>query len=278
MDVKEAALFISILKRDSIAIDVTICRILYLNQQTRTLPLSVFTNMATKKTTVFIFFLKLLLTKHVFSQSSEGAMTKFLNDIAEFMEETRQEIELLKYENQKLRGQNQGLINQIVEWEHKIDRVLIDEESKSHLSYEAPIGAIVAWTPKPDADTLNPTSLPSGWVFCDGSKIEGGIWDGRTTPNLNGERRFLRGGNENDVLKLEDEETNYRDIYFLPDFTHDNGASGHAFSCSDYGGEELFALEIESLDDNPDDFLCERKGGDENRPKNMNILWIMKVK
>ena len=127
-------------------------------------------------------------------------------------------------------------------------------------------------------DTLNPTSLPSGWVFCDGLKIEGGIWDGRTTPNLNGERRFLRGGNENDVLKLEDEETNYRDIYFLPDFTHDNGDRGHAFSCSDYGGEELFALEIESLDDNPDDFLCERKGGDENRPKNMNILWIMKVK
>ena len=140
--------------------------------------------MATKEATVLTFLLKLLLTKHVFSQSSEEAVTKILNGIAEFKEETRREIELLKSENQKLRGQNQDLINQIVEWEHKIDRVLIDEDSKFRSSYEAPIGAIVAWTPKPDADTLNPTSLPSGWVFCDGSKIEGGIWDGRSTPNL----------------------------------------------------------------------------------------------
>ena len=220
--------------------------------------------------TILFYF----LAKHVSSVHSDENIEKILQELNVFKQKALKDIEWLKQENVNLLGKNNDLVQKISKMAQENDILKI----KSNSMYEAPIGAIVAWTPKPDKDTLNPTSLPSGWVFCDGSKIEGGIWDGRTTPNLNGERRFLRGGNENDVLKLEDEETNYRDIYFLPDFTHDNGDRGHAFSCSDYGGEELFALEIESLDDNPDDFLCERKGGDENRPKNMNILWIMKVK
>ena len=70
----------------------------------------------------------------------------------------------------------------------------------------APVGTILAWTPKPSKDTGNPVELPDGWKECDGSKIVGGIWDGQYLPNLNGDERFLRGSNTNNVLDLEEDE------------------------------------------------------------------------
>ena len=46
-------------------------------------------------------------------------------------------------------------------------------------------------------------------VRCDGSTIphhNGSVWAGQRVPDLNGERRFLRGGSDHDVLKLEEDE------------------------------------------------------------------------
>ena len=43
----------------------------------------------------------------------------------------------------------------------------------------APVGTILAWTPKPNKDTGNPVELPDGWKECDGTQIVGGIWDGQ---------------------------------------------------------------------------------------------------
>ena len=42
---------------------------------------------------------------------------------------------------------------------------------------------------------------PAGWQRCDGSTIlEPSIWAGERTPDLNNERRFLRGGSDTSVL------------------------------------------------------------------------------
>merc|ERR1719500_1238622 len=70
----------------------------------------------------------------------------------------------------------------------------------------APVGTILAWTPKPNKETENPVELPDGWKECNGSQIVGGIWDGQFLPNLNGEERFLRGSSIQDALELENNE------------------------------------------------------------------------
>ena len=53
----------------------------------------------------------------------------------------------------------------------------------------APLGTILAWTPRPSKISENTTSIPECWTPCDGSIINEGIWKGDITPNLNGENR-----------------------------------------------------------------------------------------
>ena len=55
-----------------------------------------------------------------------------------------------------------------------------------------PVGTILPWL----SNLAEGSSLPTGWVECDGSKA--GV------PNLNGEQRFLRGGASDKVGQLED--------------------------------------------------------------------------
>ena len=65
----------------------------------------------------------------------------------------------------------------------------------------APIGTIIAWTMKVDADGSSTGDIPAGWQRCDGSVISPpSIWAGERTPDLNNERRFLRGGSDTSVL------------------------------------------------------------------------------
>ena len=48
----------------------------------------------------------------------------------------------------------------------------------------APIGTIIAWTMKVDADGSSTGDIPAGWQRCDGSVIlEPSIWAGERTPD-----------------------------------------------------------------------------------------------
>ena len=71
---------------------------------------------------------------------------------------------------------------------------------------DVPVGTIIAWTLKIDIDGSEYIDrLPDGWVRCDGKPIpSNSVWVGRPTPNLNGEKRFLRGGLDTEVLIMED--------------------------------------------------------------------------
>ena len=143
-----------------------------------------------------IFFTFLVLTKHASSYPNEELVNNVLEKLNEYQEENKRDIQWLKHENEKLKSQNHHLGDKIINLEQENKHLKNDINSiqtNANSVYEAPLGSIIAWTPMPDADTLNPTSLPEGWVLCDGSVIDGGIWDGRKTPNLNGEKRFLRG-------------------------------------------------------------------------------------
>ena len=61
-------------------------------------------------------------------------------------------------------------------------------EDKMSAMNLAPVGTVTAWL---GGNTL---PLPAGWQKCDGSTILAGPMEGQSTPDLNGEKLFLRGG------------------------------------------------------------------------------------
>ena len=93
---------------------------------------------------------------------------------------------------------------------------------------EMPLGTILPWVTKPSKEAGNPvSSLPNGWVRCDGHVIpEPSIWAGTNTPNLNGEGRFLRGSDDVNQLTLEDD-TMQDHIHADPGHTHADTGHSH---------------------------------------------------
>merc|ERR1711962_1759144 len=93
------------------------------------------------------------------------------------------------------------------------------------------VGSILPWIPSPspgDNSSLSAT-IPSGWQRCDGSLILEGPFTGLTTPNLNGERYFLRGGNDSTVTLMETD--------MVQDHVHDFDDPGHSHSTDSDGGK-----------------------------------------
>merc|ERR1719239_1782729 len=160
----------------------------------------------------------------------------------------------------------------------------------------APIGTISAWVTKPSKETRKNemVSLPDGWVRCDGSTIpEPSVWAGQLTPNLNGEKRFLRGASDSEVLTMEDDQ--------MQDHKHQVSDPGHSHSYDDKYPEhpandngfwgpkgadkedERFDHSHPSISDpNHTGMTVEGvssgyRSGTETRPKNMNVIYIMRV-
>ena len=139
-------------------------------------------------------------------------------------------------------------------------------------------------------------ALPECYVPCDGTEIKDGIWKGRRTPDLNNPKRFLRGGHVSEALMVEEDS--------LQEHSHTSTVSdpGHSHGFTEY------ASNLESPDGYPDpapkllsDKICMdfpfplttnsaksgismavkgvqggRKGS-ETKPKNMNVVFVMKV-
>ena len=128
--------------------------------------------------------------------------------------------------------------------------------------------------------------LPDGWMRCDGSVTpHGSIWEGKKVPNLNGERRFLRGGTDGNVLKLEEDQLqSHEHIFSDPGHSH-----GYEDTCDEkHGGDHhdghTFHDEIvpkttskESTGISVTGVASPARHGDETRVKNMNIVWIIRV-
>ena len=135
-----------------------------------------------------------------------------------------------------------------------------------------PVGSIIAW----HKSFPNTPPLPEGWVECNGQRIldtESPYYN-LYVPNLNGEGRFLRGSNtsgvnQSDQIRAHDHVThaagpingqfylsNDNDAYSWGQGSHNFGAISH-----------------------PDtDFRTGMTGGDETRPINMSVVWIMRIK
>jgi len=161
-----------------------------------------------------------------------------------------------------------------------------------------PIGAIVAWTPRPATNHPN-MELPEGWIRCDGQVIPSpSNWAGIRTPDLNSQRRFLRGGNDNQCLTFE--EDMFQDHTHL-DYGHTHRDAGHLHELSgstlkyghDYGDKDGSPHWGRQSPNNDDTVLESHANiqvahaqignpnsgsrGYETRPKNMGVVWIMRI-
>ena len=88
----------------------------------------------------------------------------------------------------------------------EVYRVLTDEinELSGNLSIAEvlPVGTILAWTMKVEVNGPYSKEIPEGWLRCDGSIIPApSVWAGQKTPDLNNDKRFLRGGTQKLFLK-----------------------------------------------------------------------------
>jgi len=171
----------------------------------------------------------------------------------------------------------------------------------------APIGSIIAWTPRPAIGNETLTmKLPKGWVRCNGHVIPSpSPWAGIRTPNLNSDRRFLRGGHDNHSLTFEDDM--FQD-HRHPDNGHKHEDSGHKHELSDSvlllnvvgnGVYGYFDANYRKYAFARSNRLHEGKAylsraniqvayadigdpntgshGSETRPKNMGVVWIMRI-
>lgn len=148
------------------------------------------------------------------------------------------------------------------------DRLAADAVSKI-----LPVGSIIAW----HKNIKNPAlSLPSTGVFmeCNGQTVNDATspLNGLVLPNLNGEGRFLRGAgtsgvNQNDAFQGHKHPST------------DDGSGSFKYNGMILAGGAGYAAT------NPSTGLPTNDGVDgepriasETRPKNMSIVWVMKVK
>ena len=158
----------------------------------------------------------------------------------------------------------------------------------------SPVGTILPWVPKPiKDDSVTTLAVPEGWAKCDGSIIQApSTWAGQRTPDLNNEMRFLRGAPDDTVLSLEDDQLmdhlhevadsghshGYKDGWrFSFERQQSSGSSLHYFHDDrDLGDHDrtssssVTGLKVEGIAD------AYRKG-DETRPRNMHVAYIMRI-
>ena len=136
--------------------------------------------------------------------------------------------------------------------------------------------------------------LPAGWQRCDGSTIEHpSPWAGRLTPDLNNEKRFLRGGHDNEQLSLEEDQLQDHTHHINvtdPGHTHpykddhyNNGVAGLGPRQTDHIQNTFNYVESKTTSSNKTGISAiatkvkTGRHGTETRPRNMNVIYIIRV-
>jgi len=139
----------------------------------------------------------------------------------------------------------------------------------------APIGSILSWVPWPDKNTDNPVGIPDGWLICDGREIPEGIWKGQRTPDLTSSKLFLRGGVVGDALEKQEDTALY-------EFTYADEFMKTSASCPSYASR-TGDTSAGTCGNCANDVYCKHtqtisSGNTETRPKNMSVVFIIKIK
>jgi len=134
-----------------------------------------------------------------------------------------------------------------------------------------PIGTILAW----HKNLTGCPALPAGWVECNGGTLDNpdSPFNGQAIPNLNGGKRFLRGGSISGDLQAD----------AMQGHKHETGAQNvgtfGAGSVRVRGAFTSTGTNTCALSDVPvaDSVNGTPRVADETRPINMSVVWIMKV-
>lgn len=139
---------------------------------------------------------------------------------------------------------------------------------------QAPVGSIVGWHKNVQGPAL---AIPAGWVECNGGTVNDpdSPIDGSTIPNLNGDpgggnspglgsaqRMFLRGGTSSG--------TGESDTFAA----HTHGYESESWHLG-WGGNNSSAKHVTEQRAGKNTAPA---GGGETRPKNMSVVWIMRIK
>ena len=173
-----------------------------------------------------------------------------------------------------------SLSTRLEELETKLTQEISDREEQVSGINLAPLGSIIAWVLSvPDGRS---NALPAGWVECDGRAITEGIWMGRNTPDLNTNGYFLKGAPPADNNKFE--ESMVQDLQIFDYFQ----GLDHV-GCHGAGESTGSDQSVTTASGGKDDPFCQSsrflssmgngiKVGEETRPKNMKVTYIIKIK
>ena len=165
----------------------------------------------------------------------------------------------------------------------------------TQLSADAPLGTIVAWVPRNNV-TADINTLHDGWLPCDGRIIEKGIWAGGVTPDLNTDGHFLRGATEENALEMEEDQIVDHE-HIDPGHTHTNAPHSHRYEdehdsfpgtshgtsgdyykwAAEYKDTAGETINIDTSYTNVGGVALDYNSGSETRPRNMKVMWIIKV-
>merc|ERR1712215_424750 len=151
------------------------------------------------------------------------------------------------------------------DYEEDIEKVENDIEK-----LDLPLGIIIAWNNTGPIDHYI-------WQRCDGSKIDSGPLSGNFTPDLNNAGKFLRGGPDKDVGVLEDDDFKSHNHnvgthdgvtrkYFAKGYA--DGGCHNGLTQDGYGNDHWRVC---------GDWVNPTEGGDETRPTNMRVVYLMKI-
>ena len=160
----------------------------------------------------------------------------------------------------------------------KINENFVSLRAAIESTNEVPIGTIAAW----HKNMTGVPALPAGWVECDGSAVSdpASVLNGQNTPNLNGQRRFLRGNPTSGGMQ-DDAFQGHRH------FRNSFGAKEQAL----YYGSGSAPGNLNYFTSGFSDWYDNNGGGDpingihgtirvdtETRPTNMYVVWIIRIK
>lgn len=144
-----------------------------------------------------------------------------------------------------------------------------------------PIGSISAW----HKSFTNTPALPDGWVECNGQVLSDAdsVYNGQTIPDLNGDGRFLRGNSTSGTLQADEFKSHNHNP--IKANVHTGGSSVDAQVAFNNGypdngiGELANIANIDAQRKIPYGLhYMANTGGDETRPINMAVVWIIRVK
>ena len=150
-------------------------------------------------------------TERLWNFASNNDLFTF-RTVGDVLDENQKLKDEVKWLNDVITNNISQIMNTLGEHAADISELETEMDDLTNSLSGLPLGTILSWTPYPDRNTQHPVEVPPEWVLCDGAEITEGIWAGHTTPNLNGEKRFLRGGAVADALNMEEDAANVESL------------------------------------------------------------------